>query len=218
MLVKLDTNVFVACPDVSDDLGEIPRFFSGGISRFHPWNNSWVPCTNGMPTDIVALVSSGKHLIAATTLQGIFTSSDRGQSWKELPGSRDIQGIRQLALWDKDIIVCDYHTLWIRPLSEIITDARGESPAIPHRWSLEQNYPNPFNPATTISYNLPSKLFVTLKIYDLLGRDVATIVAEEQQAGKYSRQWHTSGYPSGVYFYRLQAGPYTETRRLVLLR
>jgi hypothetical protein len=89
---------------------------------------------------------------------------------------------------------------------------------IPLHFDLKQNYPNPFNPSTTISLSLPSKLFVSLKIFDLIGREVATIVSEELSAGDHSRQWNTNGMPSGVYFYRLQAGSFTETKKLILLR
>jgi len=85
-------------------------------------------------------------------------------------------------------------------------------------FQLWQNYPNPFNPTTTISFSLPSRSFVSLKIFDVMGREVSTIVNEDLQAGSYSRQWSAVGFPSGVYFYRLQAGGYTETKRLIILR
>jgi hypothetical protein len=74
------------------------------------------------------------------------------------------------------------------------------------------------NPSTTISFSLPSQSFVSLKIYDVLGREVATIVSEELPAGTYSRQWNAGKMSSGVYFYRLQAGSFTQTKRLVLLK
>lgn len=85
-------------------------------------------------------------------------------------------------------------------------------------FQLSQNYPNPFNPTTTISFSLPSASFVTLTVFDALGREVSSLLAEELPAGTYSRQWIASGLPSGVYYYRLQTGPFNETRRLILLR
>jgi hypothetical protein len=89
-----------------------------------------------------------------------------------------------------------------------------------HLWNyqLNQNYPNPFNPSTIISFNLPTRTFVTLKIFDLLGREVATLISEELSAGNYSRQWNASKLPSGIYFYRLQAGSYAQSKKLVLLK
>ena len=89
---------------------------------------------------------------------------------------------------------------------------------IPKEYSLLQNYPNPFNPTTTISFNLPSKSFISLKIFDLIGREQATIVSEEMSQGNYSRQWNAERFPSGIYFYRLQTGIFSETKKLLLLR
>jgi bilirubin oxidase len=89
---------------------------------------------------------------------------------------------------------------------------------VPGRFSLGQNFPNPFNPTTTISFALPSRSFVSLKVFDLLGREVATIVSEEMSAGSYSKQWNAVDISSGIYFYRLQAGSFIEMKKLVLLR
>lgn len=83
---------------------------------------------------------------------------------------------------------------------------------------LDQNYPNPFNPATTIRYSIPKESFVTLKIYDVLGRELETLVDEEKTAGIYETKWSATGYQSGLYFYRLRAGPFSETKKLLLLK
>jgi len=88
----------------------------------------------------------------------------------------------------------------------------------PASYTLSQNYPNPFNPSTTISFSIPAKWFVSLKVYDILGREVAVLVSEQLSAGNHSRLWNAEGLPSGVYFYRLQAGSFTETKKLILLR
>lgn len=94
----------------------------------------------------------------------------------------------------------------------------GELPNIPYTYALQQNYPNPFNPSTTIAFSLPTNALVSLKVFDLLGRGVATIVSEELPAGKYSREWLAAGLPSGVYFYKMQASHFSQTRKLILLR
>lgn len=93
-----------------------------------------------------------------------------------------------------------------------------EQSALPADYALEQNYPNPFNPATKISFALPSQSFVSLKVFDALGKEAALLVYKELPAGTYVRQWNAAGLPSGVYFYRLQAGSFTETKKLILLR
>jgi hypothetical protein len=99
-----------------------------------------------------------------------------------------------------------------------ITVGVSDSKVFPAEFSLSQNYPNPFNPTTTISFNLPSKSFVSLKIFDIIGREVATIVSEEMPAGSYSEQWNASNISSGIYFYRLHVGSFVETKKLVLLK
>jgi len=100
----------------------------------------------------------------------------------------------------------------------MITAVKDSKSKIPTTFSLSQNYPNPFNPATTISFALPSRSLVSLKVFDILGREVSTIVSGELQAGSYTRQWNASNMASGVYFYRLQAGSFSETKKLLLLK
>jgi hypothetical protein len=97
-------------------------------------------------------------------------------------------------------------------------DVKEKSFDLPTEFRLSQNYPNPFNPMTTFSLGIPSKTLVSLKIYDLLGREIVTLVSEELAAGNYTRQWNAANMTSGIYFYRLQAGSFTETKKLILLK
>ena len=90
--------------------------------------------------------------------------------------------------------------------------------ALPTRFVLEQNFPNPFNPTTVIRYQLPKVSLVTLRLYDILGREVATLVNEELKAGNYERIFNSNGLASGVYLYRLTAGSFAETKKFVLLK
>jgi hypothetical protein len=89
---------------------------------------------------------------------------------------------------------------------------------IPVTYELEQNYPNPFNPETTIRYQLPSNSKVTLKVYDLMGREVVTLVNEEQTAGRYEVKFGGSKISSGVYFYHINAGNYSGVKKMVLMK
>jgi len=93
-----------------------------------------------------------------------------------------------------------------------------ENEFLPVAFNLSQNYPNPFNPATTITYQIPEREFVTIKVYDILGREVATLVNEEKPAGSYEIQFNASGLTSGIYFYQLKAGSYSETKKMILLK
>jgi hypothetical protein len=88
---------------------------------------------------------------------------------------------------------------------------------IPEEYFLSQNFPNPFNPTTTIRFALPERQVVTLKIFDLIGREVQTLVADELSPGMYQVVWKAN-VPSGVYFYRIQAGEFSQTKRLILLK
>ncbi len=88
----------------------------------------------------------------------------------------------------------------------------------PNNFALQQNYPNPFNPSTVISYQLPVISKVTLRIYDVLGREVATLVNEEQSAGWKEVEWNASGVASGIYFYRIKAGFFTALKKMTLLK
>ncbi len=89
---------------------------------------------------------------------------------------------------------------------------------MPRTFELGQNYPNPFNPSTVISYQLPVASEVSLKVYDVLGREVATLANGRQEAGRYSVSFNASGFASGVYFYRLQAGQFVQTRKMMLVK
>jgi hypothetical protein len=83
-------------------------------------------------------------------------------------------------------------------------------------FELRQNYPNPFNPSTTINYQLPMTNFVTLRVYDMLGRVVKTLVNEQESAGTHSIPFNAAGLPSGIYIYQLRAGNYVSTKKMIL--
>jgi uncharacterized protein (TIGR02145 family) len=89
---------------------------------------------------------------------------------------------------------------------------------LPKEFFLLQNYPNPFNPQTKISFSVPKESFITLKIYDLLGREVATLLQEKKEVGEYTVTWNADKVPSGVYFYKLLAGDFIQTKKMVLMK
>ena len=99
-----------------------------------------------------------------------------------------------------------------------LTDVADEN-ELPKEFSLSQNYPNPFNPSTIIKYALGGRQLVTLKVFDLLGREVTMLVNEEKPAGNYEVEFSINGrLASGIYFYRLQAGSYVETKKMIYLK
>jgi len=85
-------------------------------------------------------------------------------------------------------------------------------------FALDQNYPNPFNPSTTINCRIPELSFITIKVYDVLGSEIITLVNEEKPAGTYEVEFNASTLPSGIYFYRLQTNKFTQVKKMILLK
>jgi hypothetical protein len=107
-------------------------------------------------------------------------------------------------------------TLLSKTLTSIYPDeTRGASAT---SFKLYQNYPNPFNPTTTVSYELPKRAYVSLKIFDVAGREVLTLISELQNSGPHSVQFDGSPLPSGVYYYRLASGGYAQTKSFILIK
>ena len=92
------------------------------------------------------------------------------------------------------------------------------STEIPSEFKLHQNYPNPFNPVTKIQFALPENAFVRITVYDALGKEVETLVDKIHTAGYYEAEWNAADYPSGVYYYKISAGDYSETKKMVLIK
>jgi hypothetical protein len=111
----------------------------------------------------------------------------------------------------KDLTAGDY-------VEKYQTSVEDASAQLPSSYKLLQNYPNPFNPMTVMSYMIPVSSMIRLSVFDVLGREVAVLVNEEKSAGMHTMSWDAAGFPSGVYFYRLTAGNFTETRRMLLAK
>jgi len=114
-----------------------------------------------------------------------------------------------------------YNPYWVDALVvyNLITDVEASTNTVdPVTFQLHQNYPNPFNPTTTIKYQIPELSFITLKVYDVLGNYIATLVNEEKQIGSYEVKFDASFLPSGIYFYQLRAGDFAETKKMVLMK
>jgi plastocyanin len=93
-----------------------------------------------------------------------------------------------------------------------------EDETIVDQFQLEQNYPNPFNPSTRINYSLPGASFINLKVYDILGNEVAVLVDEEKQVGSYQIEFNASDLTGGVYFYQLKTNSFVETKKMILMK
>lgn len=107
---------------------------------------------------------------------------------------------------------------WYVYKQSTLTNLENEDETIPTVFKLEQNYPNPFNPSTIIKFAVPERSSVLIKIYDILGGEVITLVNEEMESGWYRREFNASGYSTGVYIYRMQAGNYVSTKKMILIK
>mgnify|MGYP000255309590 CR=1 FL=1 len=105
----------------------------------------------------------------------------------------------------------------IEMLENIVTN-KGDNDVSPQNFALEQNYPNPFNPSTTIKYSVKENTLVSLKVYDILGNEVVALVNKVQPAGKYIINFDASSLASGVYLYKLSAGSFIDTKKMIFLK
>ena len=193
--------------------------FSQGIHISEDFCNTWTQIANiNGKTGLTLPSGSEEGYLVGTEDLGVFLFSDEGDSL----GSRN-EGLTNLNIHTLSLDNIGYvyagteSGVWRRPLSEIVTSIENEITQ-PTEFILSQNYPNPFNPSTKIKYSIPQTSNVVIKIYDVLGSEVATLVNEEKSVGTYELNWNAANLSSGVYVYRLQAGSFVQTRKMILLK
>ena len=202
-------NLFAASRDyffISNDLGETwisldKSFNYGGGLRLYSY-----PENTGLDSTLFAITNFNK----------IFMSSDQGQNWGSIGDGLEGAHIYDIDINSNYLYAGTSRGVWKRPLSEIISISSADSK--PTFYTLMQNYPNPFNPSTTIRYSIPNQSFVIIKIFDVLGREIESLLQEEKQAGTYEITWNAANRPSGIYFYKIKAGNFTEAKKMVLLK
>ena len=174
------------------------------------------------------IISYDQKLIAAVDFRSIQISSDNGKSWTSFNDGLisdwtfGALAIKQPYIWG---IRQYFGNVYRRSLTEVVTKVEHIAD-LPDKFSLSQNYPNPFNPSTKISYSIPQESFVTLKVYDIIGKEIVSIVNEEKPAGNYEVEFSVKGFTSGnssdlssgVYFYRIQASSFTATKKFILMK
>lgn len=156
------------------------------------------------------------HVFAATN-HGVFQSLDSGYTWVGINSGLPDSIVTALTASPDGFIYAGTTEHGVYKSAEPTTSVLGLQ-EFPRTFLLSQNHPNPFNPRTTIRFSIPRSAEVSLKIFNLLGEEVATLVSGNRDPGTHLVEWDATGQPSGVYFYRLQAGEFTEARKLVLLR
>ena len=191
-----------------------------GVFRSTDDGNNWIGVNNGLSdSSIVDLVINSNDLIfAGITWTGVFFSSDNGDNWQEINAGLTDYGVTTFTLDSSGFIYVGTISHGIfRSVNSTITEIKNTE-SMNYPFYLIQNYPNPFNPTTIIKYQIPELRNVRLTVYDVLGREVQTLVNEEKQAGNYEVEFDGTGLPSGVYFYKIESGNFSDTKKIVLLK
>jgi photosystem II stability/assembly factor-like uncharacterized protein len=225
--VNLNLNASVRSVSVNNNRHIYAGTDYEGIYRSTDEGTNWMDINTGLPYASCAVYSivfdSRGNIYAGTGPgvagggAGVFYSRDNGANWIELNTGLKNLHVFALAINTNGYIFAGTDDGIYRSV-ESTTGTREFALRYPSSYNLKQNFPNPFNPSTVISYTLPINCYVTLKIHDMLGKEVETLINQRQGAGDHSVTFNAKNLPSGVYFYRLQAGSYTDTKKLLLLK
>jgi len=168
------------------------------------------------------LTVSGTNLFA-NTFGGIYLSTNNGTNWvsvnTNLIDTTGFSFVCSLAVSDTNLFAgTEDGVVLMRPLSEMITGVKDQQYNLPKSYSLQQNYPNPFNPTTTINYSILKAGSVTIKVYDVLGCEVTTLVNENKPVGNYSVKFDASKLSSGIYIYTIRANDFVQSKKMNLVK
>ncbi len=153
-------------------------------------------------------------LYQGTRDRKVFTSTDNGTTWTNRTGTGiNSDGVKSFAIFNGFLYASASNVLYKTADINSVHEETFPSDVI-----LQQNYPNPFNPATTIQFEIPAKSFVTLKIFNVQGQEVETLVNEKRDAGSYQEIFSSTTLPTGMYFYRLQSGNFVETKKFIIIK
>lgn len=180
---------------------------------------NWTNPNQGSEIFPELLTSNSMGYLLAGSYWSLYISGDEGMHWQEMEPLPDFAPVSCLAF---DSLNYLYVGTWEKGLYKsvipVITSLNEDSKINPDEFMLYQNYPNPFNPVTKIKYSIAAPGMVQIKIFDLFGSEIKTLLNEYRQTGIYELEFNASNLPSGVYFYRMIIGSYSETKKLILLR
>jgi photosystem II stability/assembly factor-like uncharacterized protein len=179
--------------------------------------NSWLPQHINTAQNLTAICAIDSEYAWTIGDSGaVFRTTDGGAAWDSVLSVRPKANALSFPDRNHGWIVGDSGVI-VQYNNGVITSV-GNTKVLPSSFELFQNYPNPFNPSTTIGFELSHSTFVTIKVFNILGEEIATLVTGELPAGKHTKQWDASGFASGVYFYQMRAGNMIQTRKLILVR
>jgi ligand-binding sensor domain-containing protein len=200
---------------------------TGGVFRSTDNGDTWTQINTGLNSAYIIMgltVNKSGHVFAASYGGGIYRSTDNGTSWAQMNTSLKDTSANCFALHPNGNIYAGTNKGGVVKSGSATAIAMING-SIPVSFALFQNYPNPFNPTTTIIFSIPAHQAgeaevqaVSLKIYDLVGKEVATLVNESMKPGTYRAAWNASGYASGVYYYQLYANQSCMTKKLIIIK
>ena len=220
----------------------VDTVFSADSSTFHlDSTRTWVNVQDTLITQGDSLLNlnfassivstpSG-HLIVGTegygtsaAGRGVFRSTDLGKRWQEVNTGLGNLIVRTIALDSTGYVYCGtqnglvFKSTQPEEMGAIAPPKQKIIPVSPKAYTLEQNYPNPFNPSTNIPFSMPLGGHASIKIYNTLGQEVATVLDQEMPAGQHTVRWDASAVPSGMYFYRFQSANFSQAGKLILMK
>lgn len=206
-------------------VGTQTNIYSGmpgrGVFKSSDFGATWVNLTNGITTSEIsqlATVGNGIIFTSGAGNNAIFRSTNFGNTWSQFSnGLPNNSAVGPICITKSGYIFTSVNNI-IYKIFDPLTGLNYNPYTIPFELILYQNYPNPFNPTTTISFSVPNSQFVMLKVYDILGREISTLVNEEKQPGNYEVKFDGNNLASGIYYYQIRAGQFVDTKKLVLLK
>jgi photosystem II stability/assembly factor-like uncharacterized protein len=201
---------------------------SGTLTSRHVWvtanqGTNWTDISSNLPNVPVhslAIDPSSSSTLYVGTETGVYKSTNSGGTWSSSnAGMPSYVPTDELAIQkDTKTMFAFTHGRGVFVVSLTPTGVADSPTGTPREYTLSQNYPNPFNPQTHLRYSIADARFVSLKVFDILGREVATLVNEMKNPGDYTVEWNASAFASGIYFYTLQVGSSVETKKMLLVR
>ncbi len=180
---------------------------------------NWNAVNNGLNNIYLdALSNFGSDIFAGTIDGHIFLSTNNGETWNLI--GNQLTNIRPttFAINDSNLFVATNKGIWKYPLEKILSNVNKKEKILPTAFELKQNYPNPFNPNSIIEYSIPFLTSVQIKIYDVLGKEIAVLVDEEKSRGNYSVKFECSNLTSGIYFYQLSSKNFVQTKKMIIMK
>ncbi|CAF3788461.1 unnamed protein product [Rotaria sp. Silwood1] len=211
---KANDNICYAVGGGTSVNAKVYKTTNGGVN--------WVNISGNLPNEAVNTIilrnTAPRALFVGTDL-GVYMSYNEGATWNLFNTGMPTVEVYDLKYREANkILLAATHGRGCFKVDLTNFTGIGNNNITAENFSLTQNYPNPFNPTTKIKYSIPGSAFVTLKVYDILGNEVETIVSHAQNRGVYDVQWDGSKYSSGVYIYRITAGSYNESKTMLLVK